>query len=169
MLTWSFMNNQINKHLKSTRSSVKTVKLKLIRKYPTVTTSLLGRTTLIQHKIPTDECQPIRQKPYRLPPAHKEAVTKELEEMDKVGIVKESESEWSSPMVIVMKKDGGICICVHFRKLNQLIKFDVYPMPRIDDLLDAVGRVKYLTTLDLAKGYWQVPMHKDDQAKTAFS
>ena len=42
-------------------------------------------------------------------------------------------------------------------------------MPRIDDLLDAVGRAKYLTTLDLAKGYWQVLMHEEDQAKTAFS
>ena len=68
-----------------------------------------------------------------------------------------------------MKKDGSICICVDFRKLNILTKFDTYPMPRIDDLLDAVGRAKYLTTLDLAKGYWQVPMHEEDKAKTAFS
>ena len=64
-----------------------------------------------------------------------------------------------------MKKDGNICICVHFRKLNQLTKFDTYPMPHIDELLDAVGRAKYLTTLDLAKGYWQVPMNEEDQAK----
>ena len=89
--------------------------------------------------------------------------------MEKIGIVKESESEWSSPMVIVMKKDGGIRICVDFQKLNQLTEFDAYPMACIDDLLDAVGRAKYLTTLDLAKGYWQVSMHEDDQAKTAFS
>ena len=106
----------------------------------------------------------MRQKPYRLPPPYKEAVTKELEEMEKIGIVKESESEWSSPMVIVMKKDGGI----DFRKLNQLTKFNAYPMPHIDDLLDAVGRAKYSTTLDLAKGYQQVPMHEDHKAKTAF-
>ena len=136
--------------------------LKLIQKYPTI-------TTLIQHKISTNECQPIRQKPYRLPPAYKEAVTKELEEMEKTGIVRESEREWSSPMVIVMKKDGSILLCVDFQKLNQLTKFDAYPMPRIDDLLDAVGRAKYLTTLDLAKEYWQVHMHEEDQPKTVFS
>ena len=88
--------------------------------------------------------------------------------MEKIGIVRESESEWSSPMVIVMKKDGNIRICVDFRKLNQLTKFNAYPMPHIDDLLDTVGRAKYLTTLDLAKGYWQVPMHEKDQPKTAF-
>ena len=64
---------------------------------------------------------------------------------------------------------SSIHIYVHFRKLNQVTKFDAYPMPRIDDLLDAVGRAKYLTTLDLAKGYWQVPMNEEDQAKTAFS
>ena len=53
--------------------------------------------------------------------------------MEKTGIAKESENEWTSPMVIVTKKDGGIHICVDFRKLNQLTKFDAYPMLRIDD------------------------------------
>ena len=72
----------------------------------------------MQHKIPTDECQPVRQKPYQLPPAYKEAVMKELEDMEKTGIMKQSNSEWSSPTVIVTKKHGGICICVDFRKLN---------------------------------------------------
>ena len=109
---------QINQELSEDQKSQL---LKLIQKYPTVTTSLPG----------IQQCQPIHQKPYQLPPAYKEAVTKELEEMEKISIVKESESEWSSPMVIVMKKDGGICICVDFRKLNQLTKFDAYPMPHM--------------------------------------
>ena len=157
---------QINQELSEDQKSQL---LKLIQKYRTVTTSLPGHATLIQQKIPTNECQPIRQKPYRLPQAYKEAVTKELEEMEKIGIVKESESEWSSPMVIVMKKDSKIRICVDFQKLNQFTKFNAYPLPCIDDLLDTVGRAKYLTTLDLAKGYWQVPIYEEDEAKTAFS
>ena len=94
---------------------------------------------------------------------------KELEDMEKTGIMKQSDSEWSSPTMIVTKKNGGISICVDFRKLNQLTKFDAYPMPGIDDLLDFVGKAKYLSTLDLAKGYWQVPMHEDNQGKTAFN
>ena len=112
---------QINQELSEDQKSQL---LKLIQKYRTVTTSLPGHATLIQQKIPTNECQPIRQKPYRLPQAYKEAVTKELEEMEKIGIVKESESEWSSPMVIVMKKDSKIRICVDFQKQNQFTKFD---------------------------------------------
>ena len=85
------------------------------------------------------------------------------------GVVEESTSAWSSPMVIVKKKDGSNRICVDYRKLNSRTKFDAYPMPRIDDLLDAIGQSPYLTTIDLMRGYWQVPMSKDDREKMAFS
>ena len=56
-----------------------------------------------------------------------------------------------------------------YQKLNSITKFDPYPMPRIDDMLDAIGQSSFITTLDLAKGYWQVPMKNDDKEKTAFS
>ena len=72
-------------------------------------------------------------------------------------------------MVIVKKKDGSNCICVDYRKLKAVTKFDAYPMPQSDELLDNIGQSKYLTTLDLAKGYWQVPMAEEDKGKTAFS
>ena len=98
--------------------------LKLIQKYWTITINLLGHTTLMQLKISTDYCQSIHQKPYQLPQAYKEDVTKELEEMEKTGMVKESESEWSSSIVILTKKDAGMCICDDFQKVNQLAKFD---------------------------------------------
>ena len=70
--------------------------------------------------------------------------------------------------MVVQKKDRSNRICVEYRKLNSTTKFDAYPMPRIDEMLDAVGKSKYLTTLDLTKGYWQVPMSQDGKAKTAF-
>ena len=70
--------------------------------------------------------------------------------------------------MVVQKKDGSNRICVDYRKLNSTTKFDAYPMPRIDEMLDTVGKSNYLTTLDLTKGYWQVPMSQDDKAKTAF-
>ena len=85
------------------------------------------------------------------------------------GLVEESTSEWSSPLVIVKKKDGGNQICVDYRKVNSVTKFDSYPMPRVDEMLDAVGKARFITTLDLAKGYWQVPLHPADKEKTAFS
>ena len=70
---------------------------------------------------------------------------------------------------MVKKKDGTNRICVDYRKLNATSKFDAYPIPRIDEMLDAVGQSEYLTTLDLTKGYWQVPMKEEDKTKTAFS
>ena len=60
-------------------------------------------------------------------------------------------------------------ICVDYRQLNQHTKFDSYPMPRVDELLDAIGQAQYLTTLDLCKGYWLVPLKEEDQTKTAFA
>ena len=110
----------------------------------------------------------IRQKPYRIPQAYKEKVFEELEDMEKNGIIEKSESEWASPLVIVTKKDGGVRLCVDYQQLNQINKFDAYPMPRIEELLDKIGSARFITTLDLAKGYWQVPMNPEDHDKTAF-
>lgn len=96
-------------------------------------------------------------------------MVEELRELLDQGLVEESASEWSSPLVIVKKKDGGNRICVDYRKVNTVTKFDSYPMPRVDEMLDAVGKAQFITTLDLAKGYWQVPLHPADREKTAFS
>ena len=74
-----------------------------------------------------------------------------------------------SPIVVVKKKDSSNRICVDYRKLNAITKFDTYPMPRIDEMLDVIGNAKYISTLDLEKGYWQIPMDKQDCEKTAFS
>ena len=75
---------------------------------------------------------------------------------------------WSFPMVIVKKKDGKARICIDYRKLNAVTEGDAYPMPRIDDILDDLGQSQFITTLYLAKGYWQVPVAREDQEKTAF-
>ena len=62
------------------------------------------------------------------------------------------------PLVIVKKKDGNIHLCVDYRRLNSITLFDLYPMPRADELIDHLGKARYITTLDLAKNYWQVLM-----------
>ena len=72
-------------------------------------------------------------------------------------------------MVIVKKKDGGVRLCVDYRRLNPITKFDAYPMPRIEELLDKIGTARYISTMDSATGYWQVPMSDEDREKTAFS
>ena len=128
----------------------------------------VGCARRFSHKIDTSNNDPIRQRPYRIPHSQQEMVDEHIQLMLKKGIIRESNSPWSQPLVIVTKKDGSPRFCVDFRKLNAITKKQVFPMPRIDEVLDSLGDSCYFTTLDLASGYWQVPMDPDDMEKTAF-
>ena len=74
---------------------------------------------------------PIRQKPYCVPYARREVVKREIQKMLDADVIRPSTSPWASPTVIVGKKDGSVRFCVDYRKLNQVARFDAYPMPRI--------------------------------------
>ena len=117
-----------------------------------------GRTNLVDRHIETGSANPVRLPPYRVPYTFRDAVEKELADILKAGILEPSTSEWAAPIVLVKKKDGTLRFCMDYRKLNSVSRVDPYPMPRIDELLDKLGKAKYLTTLYLARGYWQVPM-----------
>ena len=71
-------------------------------------------------------------------------------------------------MMIIRKKGDIIHLCVDYHNLKAMTQVDAYPIPRIDDILDQVGQARYITTLDLAKGYWQVLVAEKDCPKTAF-
>jgi len=85
------------------------------------------------------------------------------------GIIEESSSPWSSPVVLVTKKDGTTRLCVDYRKLNDITKKYSYPLPRIDDTLNTLAGSRWFSTFDLKSGYWQVEVHKDNKEKTAFT
>ena len=89
--------------------------------------------------------------------------------MLELGVIEESHSAWSSPIVLVGKPDGSIRFCVDYRKVNDVSRFDAYPMPRVDELLDRLGTARFFSTLDLTKGYWQIPLSPESKEKTAFS
>ncbi|MGH0158407.1 UNVERIFIED_CONTAM: hypothetical protein FKN15_035412 [Acipenser sinensis] len=89
--------------------------------------------------------------------------------MLELGVIEPSRSEWCSPIVMVGKKDGSTRFCVDFRKVNAISKFDAYLMPRVDELLDRLGTAQLISTLDLTKGYWQIPLTQSSREKTAFS
>ena len=83
-------------------------------------------------------------------------------------MIQASSSPWASPIVLVRKNDGSTRFCVDFRKVNSLTRKDAYPLPRVDDTLDALEGSQWFTTLDLISGYWQVEVDPADREKTAF-
>ena len=141
----------------------------LMEEFPAIFSETPGRTKLTEHHIHVGDAAPIRQKPYRIPYSQREVVKQELEDMMEAGVIRPSTSPWASPIVLVEKKDGGVRFCVDYRKLNQVAKFDAYPMPRIEEMFEKIGPATVISTLDLAKGYWQIPMAPESREKTAFA
>ena len=89
--------------------------------------------------------------------------------MEREGNIERSSSEWAFPIILIKKKDGSVRMCIDYRRLNAVAEVDAYPMPRVDDLIDRLGKAKFITTLDLSRGYWQVPMREDSRLHTAFT
>ena len=130
---------------------------------------VLGKTTLVKHRIDTGNAAPVKQR-LRNPPIHlQDAVDKEIEKLLKKGIIEPSDSPWSSPLVAVSKKDGSVRLCTDYRKVNALlVNKDAYPLPKIDECLETLSGASYFCSLDLASGYHQVAMHEADKERTAF-
>ena len=135
----------------------------LLSKYPKLFNDNPGKTDAIVHHIELQPgTRPIKMSPYRVNPEKAELIRKELDLMKSMGVIEDSTSPWGSPVVLIPKPDGSIRFCVDYRKLNDKTLPDAHPLPRIDDLIDKVGKAKFMTKIDLSRGYWQVPL--DDQS-----
>ncbi|KAE8879464.1 hypothetical protein PF003_g36339 [Phytophthora fragariae] len=128
-----------------------------------------GRTDLLKFEIDTGDNRPIKQQPYRVSGAEGEVMEAEVEEYLDLGLIRPSNSPWASPVLMIRKPDGGIRFCIDYRRLNAVTVKDCYPMPLIDDILDVLGDARLFSTMDIAFGYWNVPMHENSVAKTAFT
>ena len=130
----------------------------------------VGRTELVEHSIPVEEgTRPIRQPPHRLGPQKEAEADRQVQKLLEKGLIEPSSGAWSSPVVLVRKKDDSWRFCIDYRRLNAVTKQDAYPIPRIDESLDALAGSKLFSTLDLTSGYWQVPLDPDAQEKSAFA
>ena len=114
------------------------------------------------------DARPIKQQPYRVSNTQRREIDCHISNMLDQNIIQISTSPWSSPVVLVKKKDGSTRFCVDYRKLNAVTHKDSHPLPRIDDALDALPGSKVFSTLDLQSGYHQVAMHPNSKEKTAF-
>lgn len=119
-------------------------------------------------KIDTGGSPPIRQAPYSVPLGIRDQVKKELDELLECGIIERSVSPWASPLVPVKKSDGGVRLCVDFRKVNELTIREPYYIPGFEEMVERVGTGKVLSKIDLAKGFHQVEVLETDREKTAF-
>ena len=123
---------------------------------------------LIKMSIDTGDHPPIAKKPYTLAIKHHEWVKEEINKLLEAGVIRESHSSWSAPIVVVPKGDGGKRMCVDYRALSAISRTYIWPMPRIDDILAKLGKAKFFTTLDIRSGYHHIALDKDAIKKTAF-
>lgn len=128
----------------------------------------LGLTNLISHHIDTGTAKPFRQRQYPLSPAMQKFLNEEIDEMLSLGVIEPSQSPWSSPLWLVKKKDGEYRVCFDGRKLNEITVKDSYPLPLIDGILNKLRNAKYLSSIDLRKAFYQVPLEESSKQKTAF-
>ncbi|GBM63775.1 Transposon Ty3-G Gag-Pol polyprotein [Araneus ventricosus] len=113
---------------------------------------------------------PVSLRPYRTSPVEEQEIKSQVEKLLQAGLIKESNSPYSSPVTLAFKRDEGkkTRLCIDFRKLNALCKSDSEPLPLMDSLLDKLSKAKIFSSLDLASGYWHVPIHPKDTEKLAF-
>ena len=130
----------------------------------------LGLTDLVKHTIDTGQAKPMLIPPRRVPQKQKQIIMDEIDSMLENDIIQSSTSPWSSPILLVTKRDGSIRFCIDYRRLDAVTVKDAYPLlPRIDDSLAALSGGRWFSTLDLVSGYWQAEMLESDRPKTAFS
>lgn len=121
------------------------------------------------HAIPLlPGAQPVKIRPYRYPPALKDEIERQVAEMLQKGIIQPSLSAFSSPVLLVKKKDGSWRFCVDYHHLNALTVKSSFPIPVFDELIDELARAKWFSTLDLNSGYHQIRLRKGEEFKTAF-
>ncbi len=128
----------------------------------------LGLTNLCEFEINLKSNKAFRKPPYRYSPTQNAEINTQIAEMLQHNIIENSKSPYASPALLVKKKDASWRFCIDFRSLNAITLEDNFPLPRIESMLDKLGQAKFFSVLDLASGYWQVPIKQSDRYKTAF-
>ena len=129
----------------------------------------IGTTPLTQMSIDMGDSDPISQKPYPIAMKHYQWVKEEIDKLLEAGVIRNSHSSWSAPIVVVLKGDGGKHLVIDYRALNKVTRKFVWPMPKVEDIFSQLNGAKYFSTLDLRAGYHHIGLTSDSIPKTAFT
>ncbi|XP_066962056.1 uncharacterized protein [Macrobrachium rosenbergii] len=136
----------------------------VLKSYPAICPDTPGCSTLVKHDVVLEpNTSPVRQPFYRVSHCLLPALKAEVEYLLKLDLAAPSKSPWASPCILVKKPNNSYRICTDYRKVNSVPVKDAYPLPRIADIIDSVSNSKYLTQIDLLKGYYQIKL--TDRAK----
>ena len=153
------LDSKLSHLSQSQRQDLEKLLLEFEHLFPDVPT----RTDQIYHDVDVGNADPVKQHRYRLNPKKQQYLKEEIKYLLENDFIEPSNSSWSSPCILVPKPDGSYPVCTDYRKVNSVTKTDTFPIPRMEDCIDKVGKAKYVTKFDLLKGFWQVPL--TDRAK----
>ncbi|MEN7973341.1 MAG: reverse transcriptase domain-containing protein [Verrucomicrobiota bacterium] len=113
--------------------------------------------------------RPVKQKARPVTQAQEQAVKEEVAKYLRFGVISPACSEWSSPVVLVMKRSGEIRFCIDFRLLNRMSRVDTFPTPNQQQLLAQLRGARVFSSFDIASAYWQIPMAESAKDITTFA
>ena len=159
------LNNKLSHLEPSQQEELK----QLIHEYEHLFPNIPTRTDKIYHDVIVEDSKPIKQHPYRMNPLKQKYLQDEVKYLLENDFIEPSQSNYSSPCILVPKSNGTYRMCIDYRKVNSLTKTDSFPIPRIDDCIDKVGNSKYVTKFNLLKNFWQVPLTDKAKEVSAFA
>lgn len=143
---------------------------KVTQEFPSFSVFGLGKTSILSHVMDIGDANPVKQRHFPVSPAVEKLLYAEIDRMLKLGVIKESDSAWLSPVVLV-QKPGKVRLCLDSRKVNAVTRKDAYPL--LSDIWDSiVGRLLkalFISSLDLKIAYWHIPLDPDFRDKTEFT
>ncbi|KAK8372347.1 hypothetical protein O3P69_008288 [Scylla paramamosain] len=142
--------------------------LRLLQEHPTLFHDNPSLCPLLCHDVDVKGAPPIRQPPYRLNAEKREVLRQEVQRLLEQGLIEPSLSPWASPVVMVPKSNGKVRMCVDYRKVNAVTVPDSFPLPRMDDIIDDLGRARYVSKFDLLQGYYQLGLTERASQISAF-
>ena len=143
---------------------------RMLKKHESMWSGKLGHINVTTHRIDLiPGTRPFKSAPYRAGPKTRELEQSEINKQLAAGVIEPAYSAWESPVLFVPKKDCKLRFCIDYRRLNSVTVKDSYPIPRMDECIDSLGKAQVFSALDAFSGYWQIPIRPEDRHKTAFT